>query len=203
MNYYISSCCLLISSLHHTVPQQGGLFITTEFGRMQVDPNEICVIQVSMFSFLWDSVCLVWSFVCSSFCCCCCSFGFVFVLCLSAHKEYFTENRSGTVVDMSKRISWELFLSCSFVRWSTISNNNEHSRFISGHIRVTSQGKTNNYITYIRGQYVPCFKLGDNFACSEHICSNKLSSWLPQRQVHIDCFLPCCEMSFNKKIVGE
>lgn len=29
-----------------TVPQQRGLFITTEFGRMQVDPNEICVIQV-------------------------------------------------------------------------------------------------------------------------------------------------------------
>ncbi|XP_071112833.1 homogentisate 1,2-dioxygenase-like isoform X1 [Haliotis cracherodii] len=27
------------------VPQQGGLFITTEFGRMKVDPNEICVIQ--------------------------------------------------------------------------------------------------------------------------------------------------------------
>ncbi|KAK7107384.1 homogentisate 1,2-dioxygenase-like isoform X2 [Littorina saxatilis] len=27
------------------VPQQGGLLITTEFGRMQVDPNEICVIQ--------------------------------------------------------------------------------------------------------------------------------------------------------------
>ncbi|XP_025097261.1 homogentisate 1,2-dioxygenase-like isoform X2 [Pomacea canaliculata] len=27
------------------VPQQRGLFITTEFGRMQVDPNEICVIQ--------------------------------------------------------------------------------------------------------------------------------------------------------------
>ncbi|KAL8591800.1 hypothetical protein ACOMHN_047060 [Nucella lapillus] len=27
------------------VPQQGGLFITTEFGRMQVDPKEICVIQ--------------------------------------------------------------------------------------------------------------------------------------------------------------
>lgn len=29
-----------------TVPQQGPLLITTEFGRMKVDPNEICVIQV-------------------------------------------------------------------------------------------------------------------------------------------------------------
>lgn len=27
------------------VPQQGGLLITTEFGKMQVDPKEICVIQ--------------------------------------------------------------------------------------------------------------------------------------------------------------
>ncbi|XP_041352250.1 homogentisate 1,2-dioxygenase-like [Gigantopelta aegis] len=27
------------------VPEKGGLFITTEFGRMQVNPNEICVIQ--------------------------------------------------------------------------------------------------------------------------------------------------------------
>ena len=29
-----------------TVPQQGKLFITTEFGKMLVEPNEICVIQV-------------------------------------------------------------------------------------------------------------------------------------------------------------
>lgn len=31
-----------------TVPQQGPLLITTEFGRMKVDPNEICVIQVGV-----------------------------------------------------------------------------------------------------------------------------------------------------------
>jgi len=29
------------------VPQQGTLFITTEFGKMKVEPMEICVIQVS------------------------------------------------------------------------------------------------------------------------------------------------------------
>ncbi|XP_063403520.1 homogentisate 1,2-dioxygenase-like isoform X1 [Mytilus trossulus] len=37
--FYSSDGDLLI------VPQQGGLLITTEFGKMQVDPNEICVIQ--------------------------------------------------------------------------------------------------------------------------------------------------------------
>lgn len=30
------------------MPQQGGLFIRTEFGRMTVEPNEICVIQQGM-----------------------------------------------------------------------------------------------------------------------------------------------------------
>lgn len=30
------------------VPQQGPLNITTEFGRMRVEPNEICVIQQGM-----------------------------------------------------------------------------------------------------------------------------------------------------------
>lgn len=30
---------------HHAVPQQGTLDIKTEFGRMKVAPNEICVIQ--------------------------------------------------------------------------------------------------------------------------------------------------------------
>jgi len=30
------------------VPQQGSLYITTEFGKMKVDPNEICVIQQGM-----------------------------------------------------------------------------------------------------------------------------------------------------------
>ncbi|KAM7307921.1 homogentisate 1,2-dioxygenase [Ixodes scapularis] len=30
------------------VPQQGALFILTEFGRLRVDPNEICVIQLGM-----------------------------------------------------------------------------------------------------------------------------------------------------------
>ena len=29
------------------VPQVGTLFVTTEMGRMEVQPNEICVIQVS------------------------------------------------------------------------------------------------------------------------------------------------------------
>lgn len=33
---------------YFSVPQQGGLLITTEFGKMQVDPNEICVIQVCL-----------------------------------------------------------------------------------------------------------------------------------------------------------
>lgn len=28
------------------VPQQGELLVTTEFGKMMVEPNEICVIQV-------------------------------------------------------------------------------------------------------------------------------------------------------------
>lgn len=49
-------CCL---SSHFTVPQQGGLMITTEFGRMQVDPNEICVLQVSIVSSLSYSVCML------------------------------------------------------------------------------------------------------------------------------------------------
>ncbi len=30
------------------VPQQGSLYVTTEFGKMLVAPNEICVIQVSI-----------------------------------------------------------------------------------------------------------------------------------------------------------
>lgn len=34
--------CLSVS----LVPQQGELLITTEFGKMMVEPNEICVIQV-------------------------------------------------------------------------------------------------------------------------------------------------------------
>jgi len=29
-----------------SVPQQGALFITTEFGKLKVEPLEICVIQV-------------------------------------------------------------------------------------------------------------------------------------------------------------
>lgn len=28
------------------VPQQGEILVTTEFGKMKVEPNEICVIQV-------------------------------------------------------------------------------------------------------------------------------------------------------------
>ena len=34
------------------VPQQGTLGITTEFGRMTVEQNEICVIQVPSFVLL-------------------------------------------------------------------------------------------------------------------------------------------------------
>ena len=30
-----------------SVPQQGTLIVTTEFGKLSVAPNEICVIQVS------------------------------------------------------------------------------------------------------------------------------------------------------------
>jgi len=30
------------------VPQQGTLYITTEFGKMKVEPMEICVIQVGL-----------------------------------------------------------------------------------------------------------------------------------------------------------
>ena len=30
------------------VPQTGSLFITTEFGKMKVDPNEICIISIGM-----------------------------------------------------------------------------------------------------------------------------------------------------------
>jgi homogentisate 1,2-dioxygenase len=29
-----------------SVPQQGVLDVTTEFGKMKVEPNEICVLQV-------------------------------------------------------------------------------------------------------------------------------------------------------------
>ena len=32
--------------LYFVVPQTGTLDITTEFGKMTVEPNEICVIQV-------------------------------------------------------------------------------------------------------------------------------------------------------------
>lgn len=38
------SLCLFVS----VVPQQGEILITTEFGKMLVEPNEICVIQVRM-----------------------------------------------------------------------------------------------------------------------------------------------------------
>ncbi|KAH6919871.1 hypothetical protein HPB50_029141 [Hyalomma asiaticum] len=41
-NRYVTGCP------HLTVPQQGSLNIVTEFGRMHVDPNEICVIQQGM-----------------------------------------------------------------------------------------------------------------------------------------------------------
>lgn len=52
------------TSLFIVVPQQGTLMITTEFGKMEVKPNEICIIQVTtlspssillFFFTLWDS----------------------------------------------------------------------------------------------------------------------------------------------------
>ena len=52
------------TSLFIAVPQKGTLMITTEFGKMEVKPNEICIIQVTtlspssillFFSTLWDS----------------------------------------------------------------------------------------------------------------------------------------------------
>ncbi|OXB68916.1 hypothetical protein ASZ78_005353 [Callipepla squamata] len=42
-----ATACSFISSIS-TVPQQGKLLITTEFGKMLVEPNEICVIQQGM-----------------------------------------------------------------------------------------------------------------------------------------------------------
>lgn len=39
----------LFSACVSVVPQQGEILITTEFGKMKVEPNEICVIQVKMF----------------------------------------------------------------------------------------------------------------------------------------------------------
>lgn len=44
----LQKCCLCFFSL---VPQQGKLLITTEFGKLLVEPNEICVIQVSTGSY--------------------------------------------------------------------------------------------------------------------------------------------------------
>lgn len=38
--------CLSLSVCVSTVPQQGEVLITTEFGKMMVEPKEICVIQV-------------------------------------------------------------------------------------------------------------------------------------------------------------
>lgn len=40
------SLCVFFS----VVPQQGEILITTEFGKMLVEPNEICVIQVRVIS---------------------------------------------------------------------------------------------------------------------------------------------------------
>lgn len=38
--------CVSLSVCVSIVPQQGEVLITTEFGKMMVEPNEICVIQV-------------------------------------------------------------------------------------------------------------------------------------------------------------
>lgn len=43
-------------NLVSVVPQQGSLRITTEFGKIQVDPNEICVIQVSVSECLFKHI---------------------------------------------------------------------------------------------------------------------------------------------------
>ena len=52
------------TSLFIAVPQKGTLMISTEFGKMEVKPNEICIIQVTtlspssillFFFTLWDS----------------------------------------------------------------------------------------------------------------------------------------------------
>lgn len=48
--------CLALSVCVSTVPQQGEVLITTEFGKMMVEPNEICVIQVSPGLF-WPHAC--------------------------------------------------------------------------------------------------------------------------------------------------
>ena len=44
------ACCEIIFmkniAFDVSVPQQGTLFITTEFGKLKVEPLEICVIQV-------------------------------------------------------------------------------------------------------------------------------------------------------------
>lgn len=43
---FAASLCVFVS----VVPQQGEILITTEFGKMLVEPNEICVIQVRVIS---------------------------------------------------------------------------------------------------------------------------------------------------------
>lgn len=46
MKAFATSLQLLCLDFVSIVPQQGKLLITTEFGKMLVEPNEICVIQV-------------------------------------------------------------------------------------------------------------------------------------------------------------
>lgn len=47
LDFLFTVClCVFVS----VVPQQGEILITTEFGKMLVEPNEICVIQVRMIS---------------------------------------------------------------------------------------------------------------------------------------------------------
>lgn len=48
INVFMIKLHMLIEYFSYTVPQQGRLQITTEFGIMTVAPNEICVIQQGM-----------------------------------------------------------------------------------------------------------------------------------------------------------
>lgn len=53
--------CLFVS----LVPQQGEILITTEFGKMRVEPNEICVVQVSSMFFISPVFIVIYYYICS------------------------------------------------------------------------------------------------------------------------------------------
>lgn len=59
--FHCCSACLFVS----LVPQQGEILITTEFGKMKVEPNEICVIQVSSMFLISTAVFIeIYHYVC-------------------------------------------------------------------------------------------------------------------------------------------